>query len=213
MALLEVLLLKPVENLGAEGDQVKVRAGFARNFLLPQKIALPVSQANRKHIEHLQKARTQREARELEVAQAEVGKLTDVKLVFAVKTGEGGKMFGAVTAADVAAKLAENGIEIDRKKVHLPHGSVKGLGVHIAHVKLHNTITHELEFEVISENPIEEPKEEPEETGKRKGKKRPYRKDADAETAPDAPAPAAESVPAEPAAAPEATVAAATAAA
>lgn len=155
MALAEVLLLKPVEGLGAEGDQVKVKAGFARNFLLPQKIALPVNRANRKHIDALKKAREAREAKEIAVAQDIVAKFTGISIVFAVKTGDGGKMFGAVTAADVADKLKENGIEIERKKVHLPHGSVKGLGKHTAHIKLHHDITHELEFEVVSENPIE----------------------------------------------------------
>ncbi|MDR0535908.1 MAG: 50S ribosomal protein L9 [Puniceicoccales bacterium] len=162
MALSEVLLLKPVNNLGAEGDQVKVRSGYARNFLLPQGTALPVSRANRKHVESLKKARAAREAKELESAQAVAAKLADVKLVFAVKTGEGGKMFGAVTVAEILAKLAEQGIDLDKKKVHLPHGSVKGLGVHTAQIKLHAEITHGLDFEVISENPIEEPPAETE---------------------------------------------------
>ena len=155
MALSEVLLLKPVENLGAEGDQVKVRAGFARNYLLPQGIALPVNRANRKHIEALQKARVSREAKELENAQGILGKIQGVSIVFAVKTGEGGKMFGAVTVADLVAKFEENGVGLDRKQVHLPHGSVKGLGKHLAQIKLHSAITHEFEFEVVSENPIE----------------------------------------------------------
>ncbi|MDR2845457.1 MAG: 50S ribosomal protein L9 [Puniceicoccales bacterium] len=176
MALSEVLLLKPVENLGAEGDQVKVRAGYARNFLLPQNIALPVSRANSKHIEALKSARAAREAKELDLAQGVVAKLTGINLVFAVKTGEGGKMFGAVTVNDVAAKLAEQGAEIDRKKVHLPHGSVKGLGKHIAHIKLHGTITHELEFEVVSENPIEvAPVEAPADDDDDRSERRPKR--------------------------------------
>ncbi|MDR2430173.1 MAG: 50S ribosomal protein L9 [Puniceicoccales bacterium] len=155
MALTEILLLKPVENLGAEGDQVKVRAGYARNCLLPQGIALPVSRANRRHIEALQKARVVREARELESAQSLATALAAVSLVFPVKTGEGGKMFGAVTTADIAAKLAAQDLDIDRKRIHLPHGSVKGLGKHTAHIKLHSTLTHEFEFEVVSENPVE----------------------------------------------------------
>jgi large subunit ribosomal protein L9 len=184
MALTEVLLLKPVENLGAEGDQVKVRAGFARNFLLPQNVALPVNRANRKHIESLKKARAAREAKELDVAQGVVAQLAAVNLVFAVKTGEGGKMFGAVTVSEIIAKLAEQGVEIEKKKVHLPHGSVKGLGKHVAHIKLHADVTHELEFEVVSENPIEEVKAEEPDTdsddGRRDGRKpkREYKKRA-----------------------------------
>ncbi|MDR2982187.1 MAG: 50S ribosomal protein L9 [Puniceicoccales bacterium] len=177
MALSEVLLLKPVENLGAEGDQVKVRAGFARNYLLPQKIALPVNRANRKYIESLQKARTTREAKELETAQGLAGELANVHIAFAVKTGEGGKMFGAITATDVAAKLGDHGIKLERKRVHLPHGSVKGLGKHIAHIKLHSAITHELEFEVVSENPIEPVAEEaPAAEASEKREKREYKK-------------------------------------
>ena len=64
-------------------------------------------------------------------------------------------MFGAVTVADLVAKFEENGVGLDRKQVHLPHGSVKGLGKHLAQIKLHSAITHEFEFEVVSENPIE----------------------------------------------------------
>src|SRR5271157_5984284 len=101
MAHSEVLLVKPVEGLGGEGDQVRVRAGYARNFLRPQQLAAPLTAANRKHVEALKKRRSLREATELSGAQelaAQLGKLT---LAFAVKTGEGGKMFGAITAADL----------------------------------------------------------------------------------------------------------------
>lgn len=132
MALSEVLLKKPVAGLGAEGDQVKVRAGYARNFLLPQGIAVPVTQANRKQIEALKKARAIREAKELDEAKALAAKLEGTELSFAVKTGEGGKLFGSVSTADIAAKLAEQGIEIARKQIHLPHGPIKLLGKHTA---------------------------------------------------------------------------------
>jgi len=156
MATTEVLLIKPVDGLGAEGEQVRVKAGYARNFLLPQGIALPVNQANRKYVEALQKARTVREARDLEVANGLAAKLQAVSLTFAVKTGEGGKMFGAISTAELAAKLAESGIEIERKRIHLGQGPVKLLGKHTANVRLHSTVTVELPFEVVSENPIVE---------------------------------------------------------
>ena len=100
MAHNEVLLIKPVENLGAEGDQVKVRAGYARNYLLPRGIAVPLTSSNRKQIEALKKRRAGREADELSAAQEMAGKLGKTRIAFAVKTGEGGKMFGAVTAND-----------------------------------------------------------------------------------------------------------------
>lgn len=94
MAISKVLLVKPVENLGGEGEQVSVKAGYARNFLYPQKIAIPVSKANKKQIEALIKARELREAKELENAQALSKAIEGMSIAFAVKTGEGGKMFG-----------------------------------------------------------------------------------------------------------------------
>ena len=160
MALAEVLLKKQIPGLGAEGDQVKVRAGYARNFLFPQGIAVPVTQANRKQIESLKKARAAREAKELDAAKAVAAQLEGLELSFAVKTGEGGKLFGSVSVADIAAKLAERGIEISRKQIHLPHGSVKTLGKQTALVKVHADIEVEIALDVVSENPVEEPKEE-----------------------------------------------------
>ncbi len=153
MALSEVLLKKPLAGLGAEGDQVKVRAGYARNYLLPQGIAVPVTQANRKQIEALKKARAIREAKELDEAKALAAKLEGTELTFSVKTGEGGKLFGSVSTADIAAKLAEQGLEIARKQIHLPHGPIKLLGKHTASVKLHSEISVEISVEIVSENP------------------------------------------------------------
>lgn len=173
MAYTEVLLIKPVDGLGAEGEQVRVRAGYARNFLFLQGIALPVNRANTKYIESLKKARTVREARDLEVANALAAKLAAVKLTFAVKTGEGGKMFGAISTAEIAAKLAEHGIELERKRIHLGQGPVKLLGKHVSTIRLHANVTIEQEFEVISENPIEEIKEEAEESDRPERDKKP----------------------------------------
>ena len=170
MALAEVLLKKPVAGLGAEGDQVKVRAGYARNFLFPQGIAVPVTQANRKQIEALKKARAIREAKELDDAKAVAAKLEGTELTFSVKTGEGGKLFGSVSAADIATKLsAEKGIEIARKQIHLPHGPMKLLGKHAATVKLHADVSVEISVEIVSENPVEEPAADAPKT--KKGKK------------------------------------------
>jgi large subunit ribosomal protein L9 len=163
MAFTEVLLIKPVDGLGAEGEQVRVRAGYARNFLLLQGIALPVNRANTKYIESLKKAREARESKDLESANATAAKLAALKLVFAVKTGEGGKMFGAISTAEIAAKLAEHGIELERKRIHLGQGPVKVLGKHLTTIRLHASVSIEQEFEVVSENPIEPVAEEAEE--------------------------------------------------
>lgn len=155
MATSKVLLVKPVEDLGGEGDQVVVKAGYARNFLFPQKLAMPVNKANKKQIEALLKARALREAKELENAQALKSALEGMSIAFAVKTGEGGKMFGSVTAQNLIARIAENGIELPKKSISLAQ-PVKELGKHTAHIKLHNDVKFDFEFEVVSENPIED---------------------------------------------------------
>ncbi|OHE78982.1 MAG: 50S ribosomal protein L9 [Verrucomicrobia bacterium RIFCSPLOWO2_12_FULL_64_8] len=153
MAYNEVLLIKPVEGLGAEGDQVRVRAGYARNYLLPQAVAVPLTRANRKQVEALKKRRAEREIKELSGAQEFAGRLEKVRLAFAVKTGEGGKMFGAITANDIHDKLAQSGLELDRRKINL-HTPVKALGQHTVKIKLHPEVSVELNFDVVSENPI-----------------------------------------------------------
>jgi large subunit ribosomal protein L9 len=155
MAHHEVLLLKPVAGLGGEGDQVRVRAGYARNFLLPQKAAVALTQANRKRVEALKKQRGQREANELSGAQDLAKKIAKVSLAFAVKTGEGGKMFGAITSADIHQKFVDAGLDLDKKKVHL-HTPVKTLGKHEVSIKLHPEVSVDVSFDVVSENPIEQ---------------------------------------------------------
>jgi len=161
MAHSEVLLVKPVEGLGGEGDQVKVRAGYARNFLLPRSMAVPLTSANRKQVEALKKRRGEREAQELNGATELARKLEKTSLAFAVTTGEGGKMFGSVTAADIHDKLVAAGFTIERKRILL-HTPVKTLGKHTVKVKLHADVAVEVPFDIVSENPIEPSAEEKE---------------------------------------------------
>jgi large subunit ribosomal protein L9 len=153
MAHSEILLLKPVEGLGGEGDQARVRAGYARNYLLPRKLAIPLTESNRKQVEALKKRRSERELTELQAARAVAEKIAATRIAIAVKTGEGGKMFGAVTAADIHAKLSEAGVEVERKRIHL-HTPIKTLGQHSTKIKLHADVVVELSFDVVSENPI-----------------------------------------------------------
>ena len=160
MANREILLLKPVDGLGGEGDQVKVRAGYARNYLLPRQIGVPVNEANRKQVEALRKRRAEREGQELTNAQELGKKLEKMSLAFPVKTGDGGKMFGAITVADIHDKLTAAGVTLDRKKIQL-FTPVKTIGRHTVKVKLHADVTAEVPFDVVSENPIvaeDEPK-------------------------------------------------------
>lgn len=154
MATTAILLLQHVEGLGGEGDEVKVRAGYARNFLLPNKVAIPVTRANRKQVEALKAARGKREREELDQAQTIAQKLADVRLAFAVKSGEGGRIFGSVTAQDIQQKLEEQGIVVERKKIHST--PAKALGTHSASIRLHADISVDIEFEVVSENVVAE---------------------------------------------------------
>lgn len=155
MANNQVLLLQPITGLGAEGDTVTVRAGYARNFLLPRKLALPITQANKKHVDSLLKAREVREQKEFEEARALGEKVAATSVAIAVKTGEGGKMFGAVTANDLIKRLKEEGVELSKKQLALP-APIKELGSHSTSVKLHPDVSVEVSFEVVSENPIDE---------------------------------------------------------
>lgn len=155
MATSEVLLLEPIANLGAEGDQVKVRAGFARNYLLPRNKALPVSRANKKQVEALLKSRESRQAKELEEANIIAKKLESISIAIPVKTGKAGKVFGAVTAQNIIDRLAEEGITLDKKSVSMAHPA-KTLGKHSMRIKFHRDVHVDFEFEVVSENPIQE---------------------------------------------------------
>lgn len=159
MANNQVLLLKPIHGLGAEGDTVTVRSGYARNFLLPRKLAMPITQANKKQVEALLKARELREQKEFEEARTLAEKVEAAHIAIAVKTGEGGKMFGAVTANNLIERLKEEGIGLAKKQLSLP-APIKELGSHTVVVKLSADVTAELKFEVVSENPIEESAEE-----------------------------------------------------
>lgn len=155
MANNQILLLQPIIGLGAEGDTVTVRAGYARNFLLPRKLALPITQANKKHVEALLKAREVREQQEFEAARTLGEKLEATHIAIAVKTGEAGKMFGSVTANDLIERLKEEGIELSKKQLALP-APIRELGSHTVPIKLSADVSAELKFEVVSENPIEE---------------------------------------------------------
>lgn len=154
MATSQIYLLQPVENLGHEGDLVTVKAGYARNYLLPRKLAIPYQRGNQKYIEALQRRKDERLKKEREYAEGLLSRLEKAQIAISVKTGDAGRLFGSVSAADLVKRLAEDGIEVDRKQLNL-HTPVKSLGKHVTKIKLHPEITFELEWEVVSENPIE----------------------------------------------------------
>lgn len=143
MPTIEVILTEKVPNLGAEADLVKVKAGYARNFLLPMGKAIEKSAGEVHRINQLKKKRAEREAAELNEAQDLARRIGKLKLSFELETGETGKAFGSVTASDIADKLrAELGgnVEFDRHRISLPK-ALKDSGKHDVEIKLHHDVT------------------------------------------------------------------------
>ena len=137
---MEVILKEDVDNLGHRGDVVKVAEGYGRNFLLPRKLAMQATEANKAVIEQMKSAAARRSATEKAVAEALVAKLEPVVLSFTHKSGEAGHLFGSVTSADIATGLASNGFEVDRRKIQLPE-PLKSVGDFSVAIKLHREVT------------------------------------------------------------------------
>jgi large subunit ribosomal protein L9 len=161
MAVTEVILKENIPGLGAEADVVKVRRGFARNFLVPQGKAYEVTPANLKRLNLLKTKRAEREARELNESEELARKINKVKLDFILETGETGKAFGSVTAKDIEDKLfAEAEIKVDRHRIRLER-PIKESGEIEVPIQLHADVTATLKIEVKAHTPA--PKEpEPE---------------------------------------------------
>jgi large subunit ribosomal protein L9 len=124
----EVILKKKVEGLGGEADLVKVRPGYARNYLFPKGLAIPATEAGKHQIERLKQIRAAREAEELNIANEYARRINKMTLTFQMQAGETrDKIFGSVTNADIQERLAKEGINIDRKRIHLP-APLKQLG-------------------------------------------------------------------------------------
>src|SRR5712671_332724 len=130
MAKTEVILTQNVIGLGAESDQVKVSAGYARNYLFPQHLAVPLTSSNKRQIEALRRRRAEREAHEFNSMSELARGISKLTTVIKVKTGEDGKMFGAVTSGTIADELKHQfDIALDRRKIHLEH-PIRALGEH-----------------------------------------------------------------------------------
>ena len=150
MPLTELILTENVPGLGAEADVVKVRRGYARNYLLPRKMAYEVTPGALRQIEALKQKRAEREARELNEAQELARRIGKARFVFTLETGETGKAFGSVTAQDIVNRLKnEVGAEIDRHKIVLER-PIKDTGEHEVAVKLHHDVTAQLIVQVKS---------------------------------------------------------------
>jgi large subunit ribosomal protein L9 len=150
MPLTELILTENVPGLGAEADVVKVRRGYARNYLLPRKMAHEVTPAALRQLNSLKQKRAEREARELNEAQELARRIGKARFVFTLETGETGKAFGSVTAQDIVNRLKnEVGAEIDRHKIVLER-PIKDTGEHEVAIKVHHDVTAQLVFQVKS---------------------------------------------------------------
>ena len=132
---MEVILLEPIQGIGSRGERVKVAPGYARNYLIPNKLAIRAGGAGAKVFEELDRQRSKRDAKHKDSAEALAARLAGVTLRIEVEAGEEDKLFGSVTSSDIAAKLSEQGFEIDRRKIVLDE-PIKTLGTHAVPIKL-----------------------------------------------------------------------------
>jgi large subunit ribosomal protein L9 len=161
MAKTEVILTHNIVGLGGESDQVKVAAGYARNYLFPQGLAISVTAANKRRLEVLKQRRAEREAQELNTMTELAKGISKLLCVIAVKTGEDGKMFGTVTSGMIADQLkTQFDISLDKRKIHLEH-ALHVLGEHEIELRLHPDVTATLKVRVESTTPAPAPVEVP----------------------------------------------------
>ena len=146
---MKIILTQEVSGLGTPGDVVEVKAGYGRNYLLPRGLAIKASRGAEKQIESLRRARAARDVRSLEDAQALAGQLGGLTVRVPARSGTGGRLFGRVTTADVAAAVtAAGGPELDRRRIELP-SSIKTTGEHTVTVRVHPEVASQLTIEVV----------------------------------------------------------------
>jgi large subunit ribosomal protein L9 len=147
---MEVILREDIEKLGSRGDVVKVAAGYARNFLLPKRLAVAATQSNKKIVEQERQAALRREAVERGQAEEQGKLLSTVVLVSVQKAGDQDQLFGSVTAKDIADLLGKQGFEIDRRKIVLPE-PIRTLGEHSINIKLFRDVVASVKLHVNKE--------------------------------------------------------------
>jgi len=147
---MEIILREDVQNLGKAGEVVKVRDGYARNYLLPQGLAYPATEGNKQRIVYEAERTAKRRDAEKSSAEVAAAELAKVELVFAMKVGEEDKLYGSVTAGDVQRKLEEKGIHIDKRKVELPE-PLRSLGEFKVGVRIHPEVRPEIVVRVVPE--------------------------------------------------------------
>ncbi|HTL56982.1 MAG TPA: 50S ribosomal protein L9 [Candidatus Limnocylindrales bacterium] len=189
MAKTEVILTHNIVGLGAESDQVRVAAGYARNYLFPQGLAIPLTGANKRRLEALKQRRAEREAHELNTMTELAKGFSKLICVVTVKTGEDGKMFGTVTSGMIADQLkTQFDISLDKRKIHLDQ-PIRALGEHEIELRLHADVASKLKLRVESSTPLPEPPAAPAAEAKKeepRTEKRGRRPEAGADKSPKA---------------------------
>jgi large subunit ribosomal protein L9 len=148
--MIEVILKEPVDNLGNRGDVVKVSPGYARNYLLPRKLALAVTEGNKRQIEAERKRAAAVEAQERTTADGLAARLAQVEVVVARRVGEKETLYGSVTSGDIVEALARQGFDIDRRKLQLPE-PLKHLGEFSVPIRLHRDVTTPVKVLIVKE--------------------------------------------------------------
>jgi len=149
---MEVILREHVDNLGQRGDVVKVADGYARNYLLPRKLALPATDGNRKHVERERAKYDAKEAEEKKLAAAVADRMGGLDIVITRRVGETEALYGSVTTADIAEAMKAKGFDVDRRKLQLAE-PLKRLGEFDVPVKLHREVTATVKIRVVAEGP------------------------------------------------------------
>ena len=147
---MEVILREHVDNLGKRGDVVKVAEGYARNFLLPRKLALAVTEGNKRQIDREKKVAEARDAEEKLQAETLAQRISALEIEIARRVGENDTLYGSVTSADIAQALQAKGFEIEKKRIHLGE-PLKALGETTIPVKVHREVTAQLKVKVVPE--------------------------------------------------------------
>ena len=147
---MEVILREHVDNLGRRGDIVKVTPGYARNYLLPRKLALAVNENNKRQIEREKKLAEARDMEEKAAAEAIAARIAALDIEISRRVGENDTLYGSVTSADIAQALKDKGFDIDKRKISLPD-PLKALGESTVPVKIHRDVTAQVKVKVVAE--------------------------------------------------------------
>ncbi|MDO4222616.1 MAG: 50S ribosomal protein L9 [Acinetobacter sp.] len=148
---MEIILLQRIKNLGKLGDKVSVKAGYGRNYLIPQGKAVAATEANTAAFEARRAELEKQEAAVLAAAQARADQLNDVNVVITAKAGDEGKLFGSIGTRDIADALTGAGLAVDRSEVRLPNGALRNIGEFNVAIQLHHDVTAEVLVTIVAE--------------------------------------------------------------